>query len=50
MIEIGWSEDPNERPTFDQIVHELENDPNFITQDIDKNQYFNYIKKLQVYL
>lgn len=48
MIELGWSEYPNERPTFEEIVHELENDPNFITSDVDKEEYFKYTKELSV--
>lgn len=48
MIELGWSEYPNERPTFEEIVHELENDPNFITPDVDKEEYFKYTKELSV--
>ncbi|KAK8893048.1 hypothetical protein M9Y10_030307 [Tritrichomonas musculus] len=46
LIESGWSEDPNERQSFEDIVYELENNPNFITSDIDKDKYLDYVKKL----
>ena len=34
-----WSQDPEERPTFDQISIELENNPEYITDDINVDVY-----------
>ena len=46
LIESGWSENPEERPSFDQIVDVLENVPEFITPEVDKQQYLDYFKKI----
>ena len=46
MIEACWAENPEERPSFEQIVDLLENDPVFITSDINKEEYFDYIKMI----
>ena len=47
MIEKCWSQDPNDRLSFDGIVDLLENDPNFITPDINQSEYHEYIKMIQ---
>ncbi|KAK8842485.1 hypothetical protein M9Y10_026074 [Tritrichomonas musculus] len=46
LIERGLSKNPNERPSFDQIVNNLETDSGFITPDVSKNEYFHYIEKV----
>lgn len=38
-----WTEDPKERPSFDRILYELETDSHFITPNVDKNEYLDYI-------
>lgn len=49
LIEKCWSDDPNERPSFAQIVEELKNNPEFITDTVDKEEYFDYIDYIDQY-
>lgn len=49
LIERCRSPHPNERPTFDQIVSQLRSDPGFITENVDKNDYYNFIDFLENY-
>ncbi|KAK8876526.1 hypothetical protein M9Y10_006742 [Tritrichomonas musculus] len=44
LIERCWSQNPRDRPTFDQIVNELKTNHEFITDLVDEKEYFNYIK------
>lgn len=44
LIEKCWSQDPKERPSFDAIVDHLKNNINFITRNIRKEDYTNYIE------
>lgn len=44
LINKCWSTSPSDRPTFKQIVHEIETNKEFITNDIDENDFRNYIK------
>ena len=48
LISRCWSEDPDERPAFEEIVNISENDPkSFINGDFDEecfNEYVNLIK------
>lgn len=39
LIELCWSENPNERPSFSKIVHELETNQAFISDNININEY-----------
>ena len=48
LIEKCWSQNQNERPTFDEIVEKLKNDQGFITEKVDINEYQNYIKFIEV--
>ena len=43
LMEKCWSQEPNERPTFNEIVDILRNDSNFITEDVNEDEYRNYI-------
>ena len=43
MIEKCWSQDPNERPSFDEIVYQLRNNADFITETVNKEEFFDYI-------
>ena len=45
LIERCWSQEPGKRPTFDEIVEELENNTEFITENsIDSSEYYKYIE------
>ncbi|KAK8889286.1 hypothetical protein M9Y10_034032 [Tritrichomonas musculus] len=46
LIQKCWNEDPYSRPQFSKICSILENDPNFITPNVDKDEYLNYINYL----
>lgn len=43
LIKKCWSE-AESRPKLNEILDELKNNPDFITDSIDKDEYFNYIK------
>ena len=47
LIQKCWSQDPRQRPTFNEIVEELKNNPDFITEKINKEDYFNAIKIIE---
>lgn len=44
LIEKCWSDDPNERPSFNSIVKELRNNPDFITDKVNKTEFRDYVK------
>ena len=44
LIEKCWSQQPEDRPSFDDIVNLLETDRNFITEKIRENEYYGYIE------
>ncbi|KAK8839074.1 hypothetical protein M9Y10_032543 [Tritrichomonas musculus] len=43
LIEKCWRKDPKDRPTFDEIVDDLSNNSNYITDNINESEYFEYI-------
>ncbi|KAK8876560.1 hypothetical protein M9Y10_006777 [Tritrichomonas musculus] len=47
LIEKCWSQNPEDRPTFDKIVEVLENDDGFITENIDEKKYQNFIEYIK---
>ena len=47
LIEKCWSHDPKDRPTFDEIKNMLKTDKRFITDDVDEEEYMNYIKYIE---
>ena len=52
LIESCCSENPKNRPTFDQIVEVLESYPCFITENINEKlyrKYINYVKNPELY-
>lgn len=49
LIERCWAKNPEERPTFNEIVHLLRTDPSFITDNINTDEYYNYIQSLDKY-
>ena len=50
LIESCWSQEPSERPTFDEIKEELKNNDEFITDEINEEVYYEYIKYIDEYL
>lgn len=49
LIESCWSQDPKDRPTFDDIVDDLENDSGFIMETVDANDYQMFIDYIKDY-
>ena len=43
LIENCWDNDYTNRPGFSEIVKILETDRNFITSNVDENEYLDYI-------
>lgn len=43
LIEKCWSQNPNDRPTFNDIVDELKKNSEFITETVDKDEYIDYV-------
>ena len=43
MIKECWSQNQDERPTFEEIVDKLKKNPDFITENVDKDEFLNYI-------
>ena len=44
LIEKCWHKEPKKRPTFSEIVNYLKNDEEFITDDVDEDQFLEYVK------
>ncbi|KAK8884818.1 hypothetical protein M9Y10_043938 [Tritrichomonas musculus] len=49
LINRCWSDDPKQRPTFEEIVFELKNNSDFITETVNANELFNYIDYTEEY-
>ena len=47
LIQKCWSQEPTDRPTFDEIVEELETNPDFITEDVNEEEYRKYIEYIK---
>lgn len=43
LMKRCWSQNCEERPTFEGIVEELKQNAEFITSDVDRSEYFKYI-------
>ncbi|KAK8880693.1 hypothetical protein M9Y10_003378 [Tritrichomonas musculus] len=43
LIEKCWSDDPNDRPTFEEIIHTLRTDSNFFTSTVNPSDYHKNI-------
>lgn len=44
LIEKCWSQDPKERPTFEDIVNQMKNEKEFVNETIEKVEFFEYIE------
>ncbi|KAK8883536.1 hypothetical protein M9Y10_042630 [Tritrichomonas musculus] len=43
LITKCWQQDPKDRPTFEQIVSMLKTDRGFITDDVDEDEFLDFI-------
>lgn len=44
LIERCWSQEKNDRPSFEDIVKHLRSDTNLITEGINREDYYDYIE------
>lgn len=49
LIEKCWSQIPENRPSFDETLEQLKIDRGFITEDVNEEDYLNYIKYIDEY-
>lgn len=49
LIEKCWSQNPNDRPTFSEIINKLKIDDQFITEKVDKKEFIKYVNLLEKY-
>lgn len=49
LIESCWSENPDVRPTFEQIVDKIKTYKNFIDDDFDIDEFNQYIENIDKY-
>ena len=47
LITKCWSQNPSERPTFDEIVDMLKNNDDFIIDSVDKQEFLDYIDLIE---
>lgn len=43
ILQKWWSMNPNDRPTFNDIENEPKNNRDYIIQNIDENDFYEYI-------
>ncbi|KAK8880478.1 hypothetical protein M9Y10_003153 [Tritrichomonas musculus] len=44
LIEKCWSQNPSDRPSFDDIIDQLKNNSDFVTEaSADANEYYNFV-------
>ena len=46
LIERCWSQNPKDRPTFEEILQTLKTNPEFITESVDKEEFYQYISTI----
>lgn len=49
LIKKCWDEDPDHRPTFEEILNDLKSDTKYILDDVDLNIYHRLIDDLNKY-
>ena len=49
LIMNCWEQDSSNRPTFDEIIEELKENPGFITETINEDEYYKYIDYIDEY-
>ncbi|KAK8860565.1 hypothetical protein M9Y10_012230 [Tritrichomonas musculus] len=49
LIERCWSQEPSDRPTFDQILTEMRTNREYILENVNEKDYLNYIKCINEY-
>ncbi|KAK8839443.1 hypothetical protein M9Y10_031797 [Tritrichomonas musculus] len=49
LIESCWSEKADDRPTFSDIVENLKNNKEFITEATDENEFYDYVEFIDSY-
>ena len=42
LLQRCWSKDPEERPSFDQIIDELDNSRELISSEVNNDEYLQY--------
>ncbi|KAK8895588.1 hypothetical protein M9Y10_024058 [Tritrichomonas musculus] len=50
LIEACWSQNPDDRPTFSEIVDMIKNNDEFITENVDVDEFLNYIDYINDYI
>lgn len=46
LIEDCWQHVPENRPSFQNILDRLRNNPEFITENVDENEFLDYVEML----
>ena len=49
MLKHCWSQNPEERPSFDKIVNDLKNNEAFITESTDDGEFLDYVDFIDNY-
>lgn len=49
LIEKCWSQNPDDRPSFDSIVDELKNNSEFITELVNESEFIDYVDFIDNY-
>lgn len=47
LIKNCWQDDTAKRPPFEEIVNRLKNDKKFITENVDEDEFLNYIDLIE---
>lgn len=50
LISRCWAKNQLDRPTFEEIIYELNNNKEFLIDGVDKNEFYNYIESDQAKL